>query len=339
MCPGCWRPSSRSAPCRAPGSRRRRSGRGFSDLLSRAGPEEPGRFWTSGRRFKEKDRRSGHIARRGQPFDGDAYEAFLREIGYSRARGDAFSHRNQKNRPAEIATVAGPLLGGADQPMRRFRAETRQCALGQSLRRILRARTRWATCRRAAAMKPRARARVGGAGARLSATAPFRSRGSHADAHRYHVDRGQLLYRRQAAENACGIRGYRGHPKAPERGAAGHNGLHGGGLVFDPDAPDRIARRRRGWPLCGWKPLFPRSWIGEDSVACVDAEEQGAGLWQLAGADAGRPDRNHREKGGAEMTRALSAPTSTTWRPDGAPMTVKGRCADAGAQRGPHLMT
>ena len=50
-----------------------------------------------------------HIARRGQPFDGDAYQEFLREIGYLLPEGEAFSIDTTKIDP-EIATVAGPQL-------------------------------------------------------------------------------------------------------------------------------------------------------------------------------------------------------------------------------------
>jgi len=50
-----------------------------------------------------------HIARRGQPHDGAAYEAFLHEIGYLVPEGPAFAIETQNVDP-EIAQIAGPQL-------------------------------------------------------------------------------------------------------------------------------------------------------------------------------------------------------------------------------------
>ncbi len=50
-----------------------------------------------------------HIARRGQPHDTAAYEAFLHEIGYLVPEGPAFAIETQNVDP-EIAQIAGPQL-------------------------------------------------------------------------------------------------------------------------------------------------------------------------------------------------------------------------------------
>ncbi|WP_372840332.1 malate synthase G [Phaeovulum sp.] len=50
-----------------------------------------------------------HLARRGQPHDADAYEAFLREIGYLVPEGPDFSIETGPTDP-EIATLCGPQL-------------------------------------------------------------------------------------------------------------------------------------------------------------------------------------------------------------------------------------
>lgn len=50
-----------------------------------------------------------HIARRGQPHDAAAYEAFLREIGYLVPEGPAFALETENVDP-EIAEIAGPQL-------------------------------------------------------------------------------------------------------------------------------------------------------------------------------------------------------------------------------------
>ncbi|MHA7849373.1 malate synthase G [Roseovarius sp.] len=50
-----------------------------------------------------------HKARRGQPFDGEAYRAFLSEIGYLEAEPAPFAV-STRNVDAEIASIAGPQL-------------------------------------------------------------------------------------------------------------------------------------------------------------------------------------------------------------------------------------
>ncbi len=50
-----------------------------------------------------------HIARRGQPLDGEAYRSFLSEIGYLVPEPEPFEMGTQ-NVDAEIATIAGPQL-------------------------------------------------------------------------------------------------------------------------------------------------------------------------------------------------------------------------------------
>src|SRR6056297_3747061 len=50
-----------------------------------------------------------HIARRGQPFDGEAYRAFLTDIGYLEPEPGPFA-MSTKNVDPEIASIAGPQL-------------------------------------------------------------------------------------------------------------------------------------------------------------------------------------------------------------------------------------
>src|SRR6056297_1499410 len=50
-----------------------------------------------------------HIARRGQPFDGEAYRAFLAEIGYLETEPGPFAMSTENVDP-EIASIAGPQL-------------------------------------------------------------------------------------------------------------------------------------------------------------------------------------------------------------------------------------
>ena len=50
-----------------------------------------------------------HVARKGQPWDADAYQAFLREIGYIQSEGADFEI-DTANVDDEIAHVPGPQL-------------------------------------------------------------------------------------------------------------------------------------------------------------------------------------------------------------------------------------
>ena len=58
-----------------------------------------------------------HRAGAASPSTGDAYEAFLREIGYLEPEGDAFSIDTTKIDPRD-RDRRGPAAGGADHQLR-----------------------------------------------------------------------------------------------------------------------------------------------------------------------------------------------------------------------------
>ncbi len=102
---------------------------GFAALAHRLAPENKALL-------AERDRLQAaiddwHKARKSKPHDAGEYRAFLESIGYLVPEGADFQVTTENVDP-EIATVAGPQLGGAaDQcPLR---PQRRQCALGQSL--------------------------------------------------------------------------------------------------------------------------------------------------------------------------------------------------------------
>jgi malate synthase len=129
-----------------------------------------------------------HRARRGQAHDGDSYKAFLEEIGYLVPEGGDFEIETGEDRPRDRHGRRAAARGADHQCA--LRAERRQCALGQPLRRASTAPTRWAA-------PPPAGGYDRGRGARVVARArvfldeAFPIAGtSHADIRRYHVEAG-----------------------------------------------------------------------------------------------------------------------------------------------------
>jgi malate synthase len=272
-----------------------------------------------------------HIARRGQPHDGDAYEAFLREIGYLMPEGEPFRIETTKIDP-EIATVAGPQLV-VPITNARFALNAANARWGSLYDAF------YGTDAMGSLPKPGGYDR--GRGARVVARArvfldsAFPIEGySHADARRYHVDRGQLLIDDKPLENPAKFAGYAGHPKAPDRVLLVNNGLHVE-LVFDRTHPIG-SRDQAGLADVRMEAAVSAIMDCEDSVACVDAEDKVLAYGNWLGLMQGDLTESF-DKGGKRMTRAL-APDLSYLAPDGTPMQVKGRALMLVRNVG-HLMT
>ena len=259
-----------------------------------------------------------HVARRGQPHDADAYHAFLREIGYLLPEGEDFHIDTTKIDP-EIASVAGPQLV---VPITNARF-----ALNA-------ANARWGSLydafygTDAMGSLPPAGGYDRGRGARVIARArvfldsAFPIAGhSHADARRYHVEKGQLLVDDKPLESPAKFAGYAGHPRAPERVLLVNNGLHVE-LVFDRTHMIG-ARDQAGLADVRMESAVSAIMDCEDSVACVDAEDKVLAYGNWLGLMQGTLTETF-EKNGAPMTRRLAGDLAYT-APDGSPMTVKGR--------------
>jgi malate synthase len=259
-----------------------------------------------------------HVARRGQPHDADAYHAFLREIGYLLPEGEDFHIDTTKIDP-EIASVAGPQLV---VPITNARF-----ALNA-------ANARWGSLydafygTDAMGSLPPAGGYDRGRGARVIARArvfldsAFPIAGhSHADARRYHVEKGQLLIDDKPLETPAKFAGYAGHPRAPERVLLVNNGLHVE-LVFDRTHMIG-ARDQAGLADVRMESAVSAIMDCEDSVACVDAEDKVLAYGNWLGLMQGTLTETF-EKNGASMTRRLAGDLAYT-APDGSPMTVKGR--------------
>ncbi|BDW85819.1 MULTISPECIES: malate synthase G [Roseicyclus] len=302
---------------------------GFSELLN--GFAAKNRALLDKRQDLQAKIDAWHVARRGQPHDADAYEAFLREIGYLMPEGDAFAIDTDRIDP-EIATVAGPQLV---VPITNARF-----ALNA-------ANARWGSLydafygTDAMGSQPKGGGYDRGRGARVVARArvfldsAFPIEGhSHADARRYHIDKGQLLIDDKPLETPAKFAGYRGHPKAPERVLLVNNGLHVE-LVFDRTHPIG-SRDQAGLADVRMEAAVSAIMDCEDSVACVDAEDKVLAYGNWLGLMQGDLSETF-EKGGQMMTRAL-APDLDYVAPDGQAMQVKGRALMLVRNVG-HLMT
>ena len=259
-----------------------------------------------------------HVARRGQPLDRTAYEAFLREIGYLVPEGGDFVIETTNVDP-EIASVPGPQLV---VPITNARF-----ALNA-------ANARWGSLydafygTDAMGMPPPKGPYDRGHGARVVARArvfldeAFPIVGtSHADVSRYHVSDGALLIDDNPLLDPAQFAGYRGNPKAPDAIVLVNNGLHVE-LVFDRAHP--IGSRDQAL-LADVRLESAVSAIMdcEDSVACVDAEDKVEAYGNWLGLMKGDLAAEF-AKGGKTMTRRLSEDLTYT-APDGGSVTLKGR--------------
>ena len=302
---------------------------GFSDLLHCKADKN--RALLQRREDLQRQIDEWHIARRGQPHDGDAYQAFLREIGYLLPEGEDFQIDTDRVDP-EIATVAGPQLV---VPITNARF-----ALNA-------ANARWGSFydalygTDAVGNLPPKGGYDRGRGSRVVARArvflddSFPIEGaSHADIRRYSVDKGQLMMDDKPLADPAQFKGYTGNAKAPDTILLCNNGLHVE-LVFDRAHP--IGSRDQAL-LADIRLESAVSAIMdcEDSVACVDAEDKVLAYSNWLGLMQGDLVESF-EKGGRTMTRRLAADKTFT-APDGSTFDVKGRALMLVRNVG-HLMT
>jgi malate synthase len=302
---------------------------GLSDLLHGMAPKNAALLETRDNLQKKID--DWHIARRGQAHDPDAYQEFLRDIGYLHSEGPEFKIETSKI-DNEIAHVAGPQLV---VPITNARF-----ALNA-------ANARWGSLydafygTDAMGSTPPTGGYDRGRGARVVARARVFldsafaiAGGSHADARRYHVEKGALLIDDKPLEDPSKFAGYAGHPKAPDRVLLVNNGLHVD-LVFDRTHPIG-SRDQAGLADVRMESAVSAIMDCEDSVACVDAEDKVLAYGNWLGLMKGDLEETF-EKGGQQMTRKLAGDLDYT-APDGSALSVKGRALMLVRNVG-HLMT
>ncbi len=289
---------------------------GFADLLEDMGPENAA--FLAKREELQSQIDGWHVAQRGQVFDRDAYEGFLREIGYLQPEGDTFTIDTQNVDP-EIATIPGPQLV---VPITNARF-----ALNA-------ANARWGSLYDAfygtdamGTLPPKGGYDRGHGSRVVARTRVFLDQafpiagGSHADVRRYYVDKGQLLIDDMPLSQPEKFVGYTGRAKAPDTILLRNNGLHVE-LVFDRAHP--IGSRDQAL-LADVRLESAISAIMdcEDSVACVDAEDKVLAYENWLGLMQGNLEASF-QKGGQTQTRRLNDDAVYT-APDGSELTVKGR--------------
>ena len=297
---------------------------GVADIWAALGPENR-------RLLRERDALQTQIDQwhrdhQGEAFNADAYEAFLREIGYLHPEPAPFSITTDNVDP-EIAQIAGPQLV---VPVMNARY-----ALNA-------ANARWGSLYDALygtdAIPEDSGAERGGAynpvrGERVIAWArdfldthcPLTG-GSHADATAYAISAGALSVQQASGDSATladpsQFVGYIGNADAPESIVLCHNGLH---IEIQVDRSHAVGAT----DAAGVKDVCLESALTtiqdcEDSVAAVDAEDKVVVYRNWLGLMNGDLTDTFK-KGSDTLTRRLN-PDRTFTTPEGGTLTLPGR--------------
>ena len=274
------------------------------------------------------------LARKGQPWDGEAYRAFLKQIGYLVPEGPDFTI-GTKNVDDEIAVTAGPQLV-VPVMNARFALNAANARWG-SLYDALYGTDALPGAPEGKGYDPKRGAQaVAWAAEFLDMAVPLKTI-SHAEVTEYRRGGEELV-----AVSPSGVHGLK-DPSAfagyREEGETAtymlrHNGMHIG-LLIDPAHP--VGRDS----AAGLKDVLLESALTaiqdcEDSVAAVDAADKTAVYANWLGLMKGDLEESF-EKGGKTMTRRL-APDMALLSPAGEPMSLQGRALLLVRNVG-HLMT
>ena len=296
---------------------------GLSKLVHELGPKN--RALLQKREDIQSQIDAWHVARRGQPHDAAAYEAFLREIGYLVPEGPDFEV-DTANVDPEIAKIAGPQLV---VPIMNARF-----ALNA-------ANARWGSFydalygTDALGDLPSGRGYDAERGARVIAkgrafldqAVPL-ARGSWSDISALSITQGLGL------ANPAQLVGFTGDAVAPTSVLLKNNGLH---IILDVDATSAIGKS----DAAGISDIRLESAMStimdcEDSVAAVDAEDKALAYRNWLGLMRGDLTETV-TKGDKTFTRALN-PDLTFTGVNGGDITLKGRSLMLVRNVG-HLMT
>ncbi|MBV0914057.1 malate synthase G [Anianabacter salinae] len=331
---------------------------GLSELVHDFGPRNRALLDTR----EEMQRRidDWHIARRGQPHDADAYEVFLREIGYLVEDGPDFEIETPPTDP-EFARIAGPQLV-VPITNARFALNAANARWG-SLYDALYGTDALGDAPQGGGYDPARGARViAWAKGFLDQAAPLHA-GSHADLVGYSVTARGLVGLRLADQDHRGsvsaisrdkgpdetpptdihevplarpnqFVGFRGAPEAPSHILLENHGLKieiviDAGHTIGASDPAHVADVRLESALSTIMDC-------EDSVAAVDGPDKRLAYANWLGLMTGDLEERF-DKGGRTITRRM-APDASYTAPGGGTLSVKGRALMLVRNVG-HLMT
>lgn len=282
---------------------------------------------------------SWHLARKGQPHDAAAYEAFLREIGYLLPEPEAFSI-DTENVDDEIAHIAGPQLV---VPVSNARyalnaANARWGSLYDALYGTDAIPETGALARGKGFNLTRATEVVNKGREYLDAWFPL-AEGSHADALSYKVVDGALVIVLPSGDTALReptqFTGYTGEASAPKSVLLKQNRLHADIII---DATHPIGKNDTAHIAdIVLESAISTIMDAEDSVAAVDAADKLEVYANWLGLIQGTLTAPV-EKGGKIIQRALN-PDRVYTAPDGGTLTLHGRSLLLTRNVGHHMLT
>jgi malate synthase len=311
---------------------------GFAAIVRDLGPTNRALLAERHRLQRAIDR--WHRERRGQVFDVDSYEPFLREIGYLSSE-PADARAESIGIDDEIAHVAGPQLV---VPLTNARyalnaANARWGSLYDALYGTDAIPDSGGLARRASYNPARGAAVITRAKGFLDDAAPLAS-GAHRSVTGYVVEDGRLTAvledgSRTSLRDPRQFRGYRGDSTAPSCLLLVNHGLH---VEIQIDRAHRIGRNdRAGVADIVLEAAVTTIMDMEDSVAAVDADDKLLIYRNWLGLTDGSL-RASFEKGGRRMERRLASDL-TYVRPDGGLLTLPGRSLMLVRNVGHHMYT
>ncbi len=299
---------------------------GFADLMQNFAPEN--RALLEKRAQIQARIDAWHEARKGQPHDALAYQAFLHEIGYLLNEGPDFAIETENVDP-EIAHVPGPQLVVPINNAR-FALNAANARWG-SLYDALYGTDALGDLPTGSGYDAARGARVIDWGrAFLNQAVPL-ARGSHRDAEAYRVEEGALVPALARPEQFAG---YQGAADNPDAIIFENNGLHAI-LKLDRNSPIG-AQDRAGVADIVLESALSSIMDCEDSVAAVDARDKVGVYRSWLGLMKGDLTEQV-TKNGKTFTRRLADDIAYS-RPDGRAATLKGRALMLVRNVG-HLMT
>ncbi len=287
---------------------------GFAGVLAKFAPENRTLLAERDRMQAAIDR--WHEQRRGQPLDAQAYQSFLRELGYLVAEPAPFRIES-RNVDAEVATMAGPQLV-VPSLNDRFVLNAANARWGSLYDAFYGTDALPGTAKAGGYDPERGAQVIARAKAFLDSAIPLAS-GSHADVRSYAVVDGTLS---PALKDPSLLTGYRGDAANPSGLLFRHHGL-GIELVIDRKHP--IGRD----DAAGIADVVMEAALTtivdlEDSVAAVDAEDKTAAYSNWLGLMRGDLEATF-DKGGRSMTRKLDSDRVWHAPKGGAEFTLPGR--------------